>query len=260
MAKSKLPPFDNSLSEDEKVVQSFAECLQEKIEGKVFSPQTKEGKIAKDAILYPGAYIGAVSAIASFAVLRRVPVYIANRIGARQHMKNPNATGKAPVYEESPLAKIVGGTFDAAMAGLIGFTTWTVCLDKKKALMSMADIPLIEGKSDISDKLCGDFIRIYRDIRPNFWNEHPDDTIVAIKRFVNNCEKRQAYERRLRRETGFGFQEEDDQPPIALPERVPENILLEEKEQNNFSWTEMEDFDEEQDLNPGGDDDFWNGE
>ncbi len=258
MPKSKLPPFDNSLSEDEKVVQTFAACLQEKIEGKVFSPQTKEGKIVKDAILYPGAYIGALSAIAGFAVLRRGPVYMMNRMSARQHMMNPNKTGKAPVYEESPLAKIVGGTFDAAMAALIGFSTWTVFVDKKTALMNMADIPLIEGKSDISDKLCGDFIHIYRDIRPNFWKEHTDDTIVAIRRFVNNCEKRQAYEGRLRREMGFGFQ--DDGQPIELPGRVPENILVEEKEQNNLSWTEMEDFDEEQDFNPDGDDDFWNGE
>eukprot|EP00554_Chaetoceros_debilis_P016710 CAMPEP_0194114804 /NCGR_PEP_ID=MMETSP0150-20130528/21520_1 /TAXON_ID=122233 /ORGANISM="Chaetoceros debilis, Strain MM31A-1" /LENGTH=277 /DNA_ID=CAMNT_0038805111 /DNA_START=166 /DNA_END=1000 /DNA_ORIENTATION=- len=255
MPSSRLPPFDNALSEDEVVVKTFVKCVEEKVDSKIILPEEEEGKIISKAILYPGAYLGSAVAIASFIGLRRIPVYLANRMNAK------SSKGTPQIIKETPLAKVVGSIFDAVLAGCFGFTGWVACSDKNKILNEMAEIPLIQGKSDISDKLCGDFIAIHQDIRPQFWNEYSDDTLTAIQTFVKNCEKRKMYERRLRRDLGLGYNDNvGERSSIELPNRVPDNIL--EEESVNFGaadWAEMEDFDEEQQQLNSNDDDFWNG-
>jgi len=253
MPSSRLPPFDNALSEDEIVVKTFVKCVEEKLDSKSILPEEDEGKIISKAILYPGAYLGSAVAIASFIGLRKIPVYLANRINAK--------SSKGTLIKETPVAKVVGSIFDAVLAGCFGFTGWVVCSDKNKILNEMAEIPLIQGKSDISDKLCGDFIAIHQDIRPQFCNEYSDDTLTAIQTFVKNCEKRQMYEKRLRRDLGIGYNDNDGKrSSIPLPNRVPDNILEEEMDNVGAAdWAEMEDFDEEQQQLNSNDDDFWNG-
>ena len=53
----------------------------------------------------------------------------------------------------------------------------------------MAEMPLMEGKSTISNTLCHDFIRIYKEQEeksPRFWKEQKDDSTLAISKFVQN--------------------------------------------------------------------------
>jgi len=243
---SSFPPFDNSLTEDAKVVKSFADKIQEKIDHKILKkPEKKERKILEDAILYPGAVIGSLVGISAFIVLRRGPIYVMNRILAKQHGTGNKASNA--MYKESLTAKVVGSTFDAAFASLLGVSAWVISTDKQKALMAVADIPLVEGHSEISDTLCDDFISIYGGIRPKFWKEYSDDTLTAIQTFVQNCEKRQLYQKRLKMEMGLSH---EDDVEFELPSRVPDDILQQEKDRfDGTDWASLEDFEEPLDNN-----------
>jgi hypothetical protein len=269
---SRFPPFDNSLTEDARVVKSFVDKIQEKLDSNALTKlEPKESKILKDAIFYPGAFIGAFAGVTAFVVLRRGPILVMNTLRQRQH-SNAQATGKAtssppPMYKESPLAIAIGSIFDLAFASLIGISTWTISTNKPKALTAAASTPLIEGHSQISDVLCKDFQDIYKDIRPKFWKEYSDDTLTAIQTFVKNCEKRQLYERKLKREMGLdtgrygAFSNETGEDlEFELPSRVPEDILDEERDRvDGKDWASVEDFEEDK-FNDGRDDDqssFW---
>jgi len=263
MNSSRFPPFDNSLSEDEKVVKSFVDVIQEKLDANILKiPKVngKERKILQDAIFYPGAIVGSVVTVAAFIGMRRGPVYIMNNV-LKKHHEKMNKTTKPPTFQEGPAALIIGSLFDAAFASLLGVTAWTISTNKQKALMAAADIPLIEGHSAISDTLCNDFISIYKDIRPQFWKEHSDDTLTAIQTFVKNCEKRQLYQKRLRREMGLdehGKEDDDVHVQWELPSRVPEDIIQQEKDRfDGAAWAALEDFEEPLDHDDEDDTSFW---
>jgi hypothetical protein len=202
MSSRRIPPFDNALSEDEKVVQSFLSIIQSKIDNKLLKPQGKEREILRDAVLFPGAVIGACVTMATFVGLRKGPRHVMN------YMAKQNMIGKPlPEYHEGPILKTVGSLVDAAFASLTGFATWILLVNKKKCLEIAADIPLMEGHSHLSEMLCDDFMALHGTIDNKFWKTHTDDTVVAINEFVRNCEKRRLYQKKLKREMGLNYEE-----------------------------------------------------
>jgi len=250
--KSRFPPFDNSLSQDEKVVKAFVDTIQFKLDHHILkAPKGKERKLLQDAVFFPGFYIGAIAGVATFVLLRRGPIYVMNRMNAsnninnqvkaqtqaQQLLKNKSSSlvsqtpktnhTKKPEFKEGPIMKVVGTIFDGILSSMIGLAVWTVSTDKQKVFTTAADIPLIEGRSEISNILCDDFINIYRnDVRPNFWKEYTDDSLTAISRFVHNCEKRHLYQRKIKREMGLrsGFGGTKSFDNIDLPSPVPDDI------------------------------------
>jgi len=245
---SRFPPFNNALSEDEEVVKKFVNTIQAKIDNGILTSLNEiEKKMLTNAIFYPGVFLGSFVGLASFFTLRRAPLFVLNKMLARQHANSPikinkNRPPSFTPYQEGTTVRTIGTVFDATVSFACGIITWALAIDKKKTLPAAADIPLVEGQSKISDALCGDFIHLYRNtIPPKFWTEYSDDTLTTITRFVTNCEKRYLYERRLRREMGLS-----SDVKLSLPSRVPENILEEEKERyGGADWAALEDFDEE---------------
>ena len=88
--------------------------------------------------------------------------------------------------------------------------------EKKKLLNDMSQIPLVEGKSLLSDKLCDDFIDVYRGIPKRTWEKYEVselngegggvEALTAIGNFVKNCLKRQAKEKEILEERcAFGM-------------------------------------------------------
>ena len=157
--------------------------------------------------------------------------------------------GNKPNFKESralrPFSILFDGLLSAAMIG----TVWMLATDKHKLYDTASDIPLIEGRSDISDKLCSDFIAQYNSIRPEFWKEYTDDGLSAIQEFVANCRKRQAFERRLRRDSGMGPND-----PVSIPSGgVPRDFL--DDEEGEADWTNLEEFEEDE----GSSESFWTG-
>lgn len=144
-----------------------------------------------------------------------------------------------------PFSLLFDTTLSLAMTG----TIWIMATDKEKLYKTASDIPLIEGRSDISDVLCTGFIAQYDSIRPEFWKEYKDDGMTAITDFVENCRKRQAFERRLRRESGLGPND-----PVAIASGgVPRDFV--DDEEGEADWANLEEFEEDE----GSGDSFWTG-
>jgi hypothetical protein len=73
-------------------------------------------------------------------------------------------------------------------------------------------VPLVEGRSVLSDELCNDVVGAY--YRFNIGEDEPVDNPVLrnIELVVQNCQRRQAFERRIRNDRGL-----DPHVPVSIP-------------------------------------------
>mmetsp|Transcript_43568 Transcript_43568/g.105646 ORF Transcript_43568/g.105646 Transcript_43568/m.105646 type:complete len:287 (-) Transcript_43568:1647-2507(-) len=88
---------------------------------------------------------------------------------------------------------------------------------------AVADIPLCQGRSRVSDALCPDWVETtHKEVPTEFWDAVSDGTVRdpqtwnAIRSFSMNCERRWQIERQIRREQGL----RDTNRPVVLPQRV----------------------------------------
>jgi len=87
----------------------------------------------------------------------------------------------------------------------------------------LADIPLVKGRSLVSDELCTDFIKEYNNMPPQIWtskNAAESTSMQAIKTFIENCNKRE----RLvsdRQKNGMDFKEAAKIPSPGVPHHIP---------------------------------------
>ena len=98
----------------------------------------------------------------------------------------------------------------------------------------MANIPLCGGESIISDSICDEWIDITtQQIPKTFWKNfqrqdvtlNDERTWRTIAAFSNNCVKRRAYERKLRKDHNNNLS-----GAIPLPTEVPNDVTLSESE------------------------------
>lgn len=108
------------------------------------------------------------------------------------------------------------------------------------AYNTIAKIPLVSGRSIISDSICNPWIDITANQIPrSFWkNLDPQSKEIgagitderawrSILEFSQNCVKRQAFERQLKSDHGL---QSGDPSPISLPTNVPDNVTLSKAE------------------------------
>lgn len=103
---------------------------------------------------------------------------------------------------------------DLALSLLIGCSVTLFLTEKQQLQRDMSTIPLVPGRSLVSDELCEDFISEYKRIPSEFWKEphHNYPSLYAISDFVLNCQKREAYERILRRDRNVSPAD-----PVSIP-------------------------------------------
>lgn len=101
----------------------------------------------------------------------------------------------------------------------------------EKMIQEVADIPLVEGRSLISDELCGDFYEQYRHYPSEIFEKKDDALLQAISRFVRNCRKRQVHENQIQQqEHGWDTPTNDNQQQqhVSIPSPgVPRAINIE---------------------------------
>jgi len=119
-------------------------------------------------------------------------------------------------------------------------------LDMKKMTETASCIPLVEGRSMISDELCDDFIGIYYSIHQKTWEKYEGKSIPLdrISSFVKNCMKRKVIETQLlEQQRGFGVADNSGHVEIPSP-GVPVDTNIEinwntidsDVKKNNFEW------------------------
>ena len=93
---------------------------------------------------------------------------------------------------------------------------------------AVSEIPLVKGRSHISETLCRDWMDITQNQIPTeFWDLHKqgcilrdDKTWTAFQQFAINCQKRQHYEQRIRKQQPNI--QDSSTTPINLPTKVPQ--------------------------------------
>eukprot|EP00814_Leptocylindrus_danicus_P013837 CAMPEP_0116027572 /NCGR_PEP_ID=MMETSP0321-20121206/14743_1 /TAXON_ID=163516 /ORGANISM="Leptocylindrus danicus var. danicus, Strain B650" /LENGTH=402 /DNA_ID=CAMNT_0003501021 /DNA_START=16 /DNA_END=1224 /DNA_ORIENTATION=+ len=100
--------------------------------------------------------------------------------------------------------KIASFTIDVFLSLNVAAYVGNKYTDVDGLLNKMAEAPLLEGRSIACEELCGDFIREYRSIPPEFWakadEKSPYKVYTSIEKFVYNCKRRQIYEQQLKDE------------------------------------------------------------
>jgi hypothetical protein len=171
---------------------------------------------------------GIGSTFLTFAALRGAPYFIRRfRSSSNFQQISPLSTSMLPPTSSrpKPLRTLFSIGFDGLLSAMVGFNVTLFLTDMKKVQEGFAAVPLVEGRSVVSDALCLDFIKTYHMTQAKGfdWSKsnYQHSQISYIFNFVLNCKKRQAYEEQLRREQGLDQTQSVCIPSPGVPQDQP---------------------------------------
>jgi hypothetical protein len=176
---------------------------------------------------------GACIGITAFLSFRFLPRQLIRLMGGEQKVK---ALNEADVMA-SPVQKAVQLLIEASFGVWTGWAGYNKVSNLQEgSYEKIAKLPLVEGRSAFADGMCDEWMNItYNRIPLAFWRNLDgtcNDTAAelgladssmrpkvkdpksfeAIRQFADNCAKRQAFEKKLRRQRGL-----DDNTPVSIP-------------------------------------------
>ena len=200
---------------------------------------------------------GVMTALGCFAFLRWSPraisKYLMHRRAARSGSESSGAhnpfSKTSSSYQFDPVPGQQGSAYEPSFVfrglrlGLDIFVSMSIgayasifFVDKSKLLKQASEIPLVSGRSLLSEELCNDFSVEFKKYNRDTWdknhpaltggvanrNEKRTDFIMTVEGFVANCKRRAIYEKELRREHGL----RDDEPVVIPSPGVPKDISV----------------------------------
>lgn len=210
-----------------------------------------------------GLWKGVASGLATFAFLRLGPRMISGMAlrrsgggtgggGPVSPFRNQQSSGykfdqpatagaqQSNVKPPGPVFRLIRLGVDTFVSLSVGAYASLLFVDKDKMMDQFQNMPLVEGRSLLSEELCADFTREFQRFDRQTWDaNHPSlsggsgrvlvnsndgesnfrDTIEG---FVANCRRREIYEDELRSGQGMG-----DTEPVVVPSGgVPRNISV----------------------------------
>lgn len=203
---------------------------------------------------------GIISGLACFAFLRTSPRLISNYLRRRAGSSGADINAGAPNPFQQKASSGSGYKFDSLQKnesverpGLVfrgvrlmldSFVSLSIgayasifFTDTTKMMEKFSTVPLVEGRSLLSEQLCRDFTKEFQQYDRTVWNStHPsltggdvsgggkdiDGFRDLIQGFVVNCKRREIYEKEIRAEQGLG----EDDPVIIPTPGVPRDIPL----------------------------------
>jgi hypothetical protein len=113
---------------------------------------------------------------------------------------------------------------------LMGAYTSMYFTDEEQIVAQIASIPLVPGRSVVSDEFCVMLQQELQQKPKEYWRHVESPYLQQIKVFCDNCRKRQVYEAKLRAEQGLGPND-----PVNIPEPgVPTDYIVPSEELNNI--------------------------
>lgn len=172
---------------------------------------------------------GLVVGIAAFASFRYFPTYIVKAVGGEKKAKALREAEEASRKAKyGTLRRTAGFLFEASFGFWAGRRGYQMASARSEGTYAeIARIPLCEGRSALAEGLCSQWVDLAHRRVPNaFWKNLDDGNLTdnktwrAIWKFSENCMKREAYEKGLRRELGLGPND-----PVLVPHPgVPDNF------------------------------------
>ena len=182
------------------------------------------------AIAQVGVVERMVATVVSFAFLRRGPAIIGRlleRRSFRSGYRLDNPTQQSQRHGDSSpsrrgiilLAGMIRLGVDVTLSVLVGATTSMRFSATRQTMMKVSDLPLVEGRSIVCDEFCTTIMQeVAKQHKEDryFWKtvttNHDNLPLEGIHRFSINCQKRQAFEQKLREEQGLRSGE-----PVSIP-------------------------------------------
>jgi len=145
-----------------------------------------------------------------------------NPLGGQQNVERLERPGLA--------FRLMRLSLDTFVSLSIGAYTSLWFVDKDKMMRSFSDIPLVEGRSLLSEELCGDFTREFKKLDTQVWDRkrstiNHDEKMNfrnTIQGFVVNCQRRAICEDEMRKERGM----RDDEPVVIPSPGVSRDISI----------------------------------
>ena len=127
------------------------------------------------------------------------------------------------------MTQFVVGVIQASMAGWVGVRSYRmVSASRDDSYAHIANIPLVPGRSALSDALCSSWIDTYRSIPQEFWwredKKKDERAWNAIRMFAIHCLQRREYEKQVKQEMGVC----EDVEHVALPLPVDQVVKMED--------------------------------
>jgi len=177
-----------------------------------------------------GMVYGLSCGLLTFGILRGGPRFIQRTLLRRNQQQHTRSGGSGSIHNsgytfdqparEDMRAPKPGLLFRTIKLGLDLFVSSSMALyasaaftDKAKLMTEMAEIPLVSGRSLISDELCDDFIHVYKGIPKKTWKKYEgkSEALDAITGFVMNCMRRKVVEREIMEQNRtFGMADEHE--------------------------------------------------
>jgi hypothetical protein len=201
---------------------------------------------------------GIAAGALTFIILRRGPLIIGRYI-QKSRMQQQNSTGNTGLSNSSyqlsdpnstnrlqqtfnpkyprPRNAFLRGIwfcFDATMSLIVAASVTSMYTYTEQLRNQIAELPLIEGRSLVAEALCDDFAAelqaIQSEANPAYQRlqkrdaqneDHAAFYIEGVEKFVENCQRRKAMERRLRQEQGLGPRDHIEIPAPGVPRDGP---------------------------------------
>lgn len=132
------------------------------------------------------------------------------------------------------LGKLLSIPVDIFLSVMIGCSATVFLTDPDRLRDDLSALPLVRGRSLVSDDLCGDFVREFRKHPEELWRHgkmrETEPNIVAIHEFVLNCGRRRAWEKKRREERGMAPSDPVIVPEPGVPNDIEPNLDLFERD------------------------------
>jgi hypothetical protein len=212
---------------------------------------------------------GVAAGVVTFLILRRGPIYIGRYIMKRNPMNNttttttttnpgssggyqlsnPNAATKNPFQQaanpqfprsRNRFFRAIWFTFDATLSLMMAANVSVQYTDASKMRQKISELPLVPGKSLVSDALCEElsaelqkviaeqnpsYKRLLRESKQGLEAKSPLAFYMqGITSFCENCQRRAYREQELRQEQGLSSLEQVEIPAPGVPRDGPRLI------------------------------------
>lgn len=173
--------------------------------------------------------VGIAVGVTTFASLRVLPRIFIRKYGGEEKMKALIlADDDAKKNIHGVIRQLLGIFVEGSFAVWLGTRSYSLISEMSRDTYDLiAEIPLVAGRSIISENLCKEWIDVSHNTIPSTFWENVDAGSVkspttwrAIQKLCDSCVKRANYEKQVRLERLI-----PDNLPVSLPERVPDDFL-----------------------------------
>ena len=180
--------------------------------------------------------------------------YQFDNVSTQNNPFNKTGNSSEKMYERSGgIFGFIGFVVDSIASLFVAANVSMVMTDTENIRSLLADIPLVEGRSVVSDELCIDSLLLFNQYPKEFWTKAPDTGILTteylktMNRFVRNCEKRAVYEDKIREQRGLSRTASVAIPSPGVPPEY--NVEKVDGENENDFFTGDSHFNAEDEFN-----------